>query len=330
MGLEAKEDLLADYLGHSPKILVGEGIPGYAPQIEKFSGLILAKWQEACESLVTNKGRIAMMLEILPPELRIPQIVIPFKEKEKLRKTIEDLIKEGREVGLRTCFTEDKIPPPGTAPWIMGLKNLDLVASFFGEKPMPEPSGWTGFPETYQDWQKREGLAEIIVMGNPVGLGREELRKNHFVFRIETFLNDLRIELRIGTDQLRDIEAKTDRADLIEIAMKVGKSGYGIFIPGEITVAPGKNYLIDKAKINPLAEKIIGQVKEIVFAQWCRDPVNHLYYILLALDKFGLGAIEFQGRYDEEGNVEWILAHGFRGIREEKVRPRFPERLGGG
>lgn len=306
---------MADYTGHSPKILVSEGnLLGHNPAIEGFEGKIQALWQEACGSFRTNKARITKMLEILPADLRIPQTVILSQDKDGLRGEIEQGIRDNREIGLRTCFNNAQTPPAGTAPWIMGLNQEKLVSAFFDEQPLPKTPIWTGFQETYRDWQKYPGLTEIIVMKNPPGLGRGNLRGKHFVFRVETVDTNLRAELRIGTDQMRDIEGRAKRADLIEITMDISENGYGIFIPGKIKLEPGRNYLTKHLKIRSFPYKITKQVMETVFGQWCPQ----FYYLLLALDKFGLGAIEFQGRQDK-GKVTWILAHGFRGVREEKM-----------
>jgi hypothetical protein len=338
MGLPVEIDFL-DYLEKGPF--------GHNPRIKEALGEIVALWQEASESSRTNKGRIANMLKILPKDLRIPQEVIPFEEKEGLRKSIEELIKEGKEIGLRTCFREAQIPKPATSPWIMGLKTENQVRAFFGEKPLSKFSRWRGWQETYNDWfEKYPGLEEIIVMGNPPGLGKENLRKKHFVFRAETVsINKLRVELRVGTDQLRDIEAGADRSDLIEITMEIPESAYRTYSPGLITVSPGRNYLRKPISqealqeirrreliwpgkadflLQPLPYKITKQVIETVFGQWCPQ----FYYTLSALNSFGLGGIEFQGRQDK-GEVKWVLAHGLRGIKEERIPPRPPERAGG-
>lgn len=186
-------------------------------------------------------------------------------------------------------------------------------------------------------------------MGNPPDLGKTALRGEHFVFRVEHLSDTLRIELRIGTNQLRDIEAGASAADLIEITMKVPSSAYGIYSQGEITVRGGGNYLNKESKkesrvqakegfnwksdakiqkaIKLLPRQIINQVSETIFGKWCQDPSINFYHTLLALDQFDLGAIEFQGRFNKE-KILWMLAYGFRGLKEESLSLRPPTRTG--
>lgn len=339
----------ADYSGHSPQIIWSEKQPwGHNPFFEGVQARLTSLWQETQETLRTNKGRVTKMLEILPPDLRIPQGVIPIQEEEKLKETVGKLIGEGKEVGLRTCFDAKMSPPAGSLPWIMGLNTQEQADVFFNKKTAETPS-WQGSRETFADWLKRPGLEEIIVMGNPPDLGKTSLKEEHFVFRVEHQADALRIELRVGTNQLRDIEAGASSADLVEMTMKVPPSGYGIYSQGEIMVRVGENCLDRKSKkelraqakeefnwksdakiqrvIKSLPRQIIDQVSETVFGKWCQDPSINFYHTLLALDQFDLGAIEFQGRFNRE-KILWMLAYGFRGLKEESLPLRPPTHTG--
>lgn len=333
---------------HHEESLIGNN--GFFSQnpwgVERAKATVEALWQGAQSSAQTERGRTVMMLEILPANLRIPQEVVRLDDKERLRKTIERFVKEGREVGLRACFLGNKVPGPGAAPWIMGLRSPELVKAFFGEGPIPKHPIWRGSPKTFNDWQEQyPTLSEIIVVGNPPGLGRENLKKKHFVFRVESFGDKLRIELRLGTDQLRDIDETTSRSRLIEVTMGIPRMAPEASSQGLIRVAPGRSYLKDipqerfyetvgeegfiwpeeaKPVLKPSAFKTTEGVIEAIFERRYPD----FYYTLTALRNFGLGAIEFQGRRDQGGNVKWILAYGLRGPKEEKI-PYVPQKTTG-
>ncbi len=335
-----KEKLLDDYSGSNPRVTWAEnGIAGQNPYIERFRGKIDSLWQEACNLCQTNKARIDKMLEILPENVRNPHIVVKIKEKKKLRKTIESLIRQGKCVGLRTCFAEGEEPVSGTSPWAMGLKNNKDIEEFF--------------QETYPQWRQMPDLREVIVMGNPQELGDKSLLPNHFVFRVEAFSpRELRVELRIGTEHLRSIEAETERQDLIEIKMEVPHSFYGIYSPGRIIVTPGQAYINTSFVPKDMSQSftdngivwsgkenaqlfvdtqplgIIDEVILTVFDQWTKKPKENIYYLLLALKKFGLNSLEFQGYHDLD-KIKWIKAYGFRGIREEKIPPFIIRKLDG-
>lgn len=336
----SREKLLEDYDGSCPQVTWAKnGLAGENPLIESFRGRIESLWQEACDSCQTNKARIDKMLEILPEDLRSPHITIPIGQEKELRQTIERLVGQEKNIGLRTCFAEGREPVSGTSPWAMGLKNNKDIEKFF--------------QETYPQWRQIPNLQEIIVMSNPQELGDKSLLPNHFVFRVEAFSpRELRVELRIGTEHLRAIEAETERQDLIEIKMEVPHNFYGIYSPGQIIVTPGQAYLntsfIPKGMnqfltdngivwsgkedtqliINAQPLMVINKVIKTVFDKWTRSPKENIYYLLLALKKFDLNSLEFQG-YHDLGKVKWIKAYGFRGIREEKVPPFVIRKLDG-
>ena len=121
---------------------------------------------------------------------------------------------------------------------------------------------------------------------------------------------------------------------------------YGIYIPSGLNVSPGKEYLIPslrkvnernlltngllvngidwredsseelKALLNPSVRKLIDDVVNFVYFDSCISPYSHLYYRLCALSELGLQAVEFQGKHNKKGEMEWVKAYGFRGTRE--------------
>lgn len=312
------------------------------PRLKELKDNVDELWKNS--NFITIKSRTAKMLELFPADLRIKQQVIWFDDKKALRETMEEMVKRGLEVGLRGCFSDDITRSLGTAPWVMGLKTFEQIAAFFGNAPSPISTPWQG--ATYDNWQKKHPmheLPEVIVMGNPPGLGDKKLKDKHFALRAEVFNGQFRIELRDKTPQLRDIEGETERRFLAEISMCQPNIGYGVFTKGDIYVALGKEYFddanlkpgeIDLYKnrkiswnfktaemIKPQYKRLFSQVIDHVYYKWCGESF-HFYYTLRALEKFGLGAIEFQGRHDEEGNIEWMLAYGLRGVKEKKYKLR--------
>ncbi|MCL5432919.1 MAG: hypothetical protein M1524_02270 [Patescibacteria group bacterium] len=289
--------------------------------------------QEAQACYITRKARTVKMLESIPESLRIPQVVFPFNNIRGIKSSAEEMVRNGKEVGIRTCFsdgeTKDRRSVLGKSPWVMGLKTPDQVDDFFSPE-LQTNAPWRGSDKTpennfYFGWinsYRHQGLREIIVMGNPPGLGEIDLKREHFVCAVYCTGNEYRTELITQTDQLRDIE-DTDRKSLLYISTKIPeiKLALGSFSLEEICVSPGNRYLDssgspENKQLNPHSLKLVEQIIGVLY----RQHGANLYYTLSALNNFAIGAVEFQGRTDKDGNIKWILAYGLKGLMEDLTR----------
>jgi hypothetical protein len=288
-------------------------------------------------------GNKAVAVEVLgfslPKDIRINQRVFPPGQSAEISRAVHEAIDKGKDVGVRTSFLgKSGVSEMGKAPWIMGLPKEET--NIFLGKPYARNPHWRGSKETLRQWIKgHPGLSEIIVMENPAGLGEKEFEKNHFVFRLDVSLNELRIELCLGTDQLRSLDESATRKSLIEIKAKIPQRAYGIFSLGETTVSPGGQYVQKKAIGRMKTERsfawneesaqailkrkpyrVVKQIIEKVFKEWPHNgEERNFYYNIMALERLGYGMIEFQGRYDKNGNIQWILAYGLRGTAESSI-----------
>ncbi len=238
-------------------------------------------------------------------------------------------------VGLRSCYLYQ---PLGKAPWIMALKSRRGIRLFFEKRKKGQQKLWLGTPAHYDEWLADPGLKEVVVMFNPKRLC-PALAHEHFVARIEVFEDNLRVEMKLKTDQLRDLENGAERSDLIVLNMppkdtfrfergpviaSFGRQYFkkGVRLPKKKTIemfdgafgefqSKNSNY---KKLVKAKALSLASQVVKIVFDEWCDAPIN-LYYRLQALRMFGLGTLEVQGR-EEKGKIKYFLVYGLRGTRE--------------
>jgi len=295
------------------------------------------KWQ-------TDKARIESLVEFIPRKFRIHRLVFKKEDKQKIQKAMLQAIKEGFWVGVRSCYLYQ---PLGKAPWIMAMKSKKAVSLFFSRQ---KGRLWLGTPAHYYQWLADPGLKEMIIMFNPKRLC-PQYKKEHFVCRIEHFEDQIRAEIRLYTDQTRDIEAETDRKNLIQITAPIN---YTLYLAKKLplTASFGSGYFkrkisLDKETkkkltvemfdgqfghfqiknpkyrnlIKPSVLKITQQIANRIFNHWLYPPFN-LYYRLQALREFGLGTVEVQGRM-EKGKIAWMLVYGLRGLREvEKINTK--------
>lgn len=296
---------------------------------------LVALWAEANRKWLTDKAKVNEMIKFIPRKYRIEMHVFKKNNEKGVRRTTEEALKEGFWVGLRSCYLYQ---PLGKAPWIMAMKSRRALRLFFEKRGKEERQLWQGTPAHYEEWLADPGLKEIIVMFNPPRLC-PKYRKEHLVVRGEIFANILRVEMRLNTDQLRDIEEKAKREDLIifnmplqdpfrfektPIVASFGKKYFkeGVHWPEKKTIKMFDG-LFGEFKpenprysrlIKPEVLKIAHQVATIIFDEWCQAPFN-LYYRLQALGRFGLGTLEAQGRM-EKGRVKYLLVYGLRGPRD--------------
>ena len=267
---------------------------------------LLEIWGRASERWLTEKAKINELIKIIPRQYLIERLVFKKEDKKGIKKAMEQAIKQGYWVGLRSCYLYQ---PLGKAPWVMALKSRRAIRLFFSKRKKGQKKLWLGTPAHYDEWLADPGLKEVVVMFNPKKLC-PEFAKDHFVVRIETFEDNLRVEMKLYTDQLRAMENGTQRKSLIILNMPLEDTLR--FEKGPIAISFGKNYLTASTKKK--AEKITRQVIKIIFDKWCNAPLN-LYYRLQALRIFGLGTLEVQGK-QKKGQLEYFLVYGLRGTRE--------------
>lgn len=278
--------------------------PYHRPTLRYHTDL-LELWGKANRKWLTDKAKINELIKIIPRKYRIERIVFKKEDKKGIKKAMEQVLKTGRWVGLRSCYLYQ---PLGKAPWIMGLKSRRAIRLFFRKRKRGERQPWFGTPAHYNEWLADPGLKEVIVMFNPKRLC-PKFAEEHFVARIEIFENDLRVEMKLNTDQLREMEDGAERSDLIILNMRLNDTFR--FEKGPVIICFGKRYLASSKKKE--AEEITHQVAKIIFDEWCSAPLN-LYYRLQALREFELEILETQGR-KEKGKVKYLLAYGLRGTR---------------
>lgn len=296
---------------------------------------LLEFWGEAGEKWLTDKAKINELIKIIPRKHRIERLVFKKRDKGGIKKSMEQALKEGSWVGVRSCYLYQ---PLGKAPWIMALKSRRAVRFFFEKRKKGQRQLWLGTPAHHDEWLKDPGLKEIVVMFNPKRLC-PEFAKEHLVARIEIFENNLRVEMKLNTDQLRDMEDGAKRGDLIILNMPL-KDTFR-FEKGPIIASFGDRYFKKGARfpekktiemfdgmfgefraknqkykklVQPKALELASQVTKIIFDDWCNAPFN-LYYRLQALREFGLGTLEVQGK-EEKGKIKYFLVYGLRGTRE--------------
>lgn len=323
--------------------------PGSNIFIQKARLRVFENWAESQEKYQTSKARLVSLLDLFPEDMRIKQTIIPIKDRDGLRVEMERLVREGKEVGLRTCYGKSTQNGHrlGINPWIMGITTIEQIRAFFGEAPLDQAKPWRETKEkdqekhqTYQRWVEEEiakGLKEIIVMENPKGLSTER-PTNNFVFRLDAFGKQTPfIELRDSTNQLRSLDGQMPRSSQIHIGMKIPKNYYGIYGIGEIAVKIGKKYLRKESltkdiieqfeegwvewdsenpnlqRIKPETKELIDQIVNFIFFNSFNRQPQRLYHLLSALSLLGIDDVEFQGKHDKKGNIEWAKVYGLRG-----------------
>ncbi|MBU3957360.1 hypothetical protein KKI19_03770, partial [Patescibacteria group bacterium] len=247
-------------------------------------------WGEADVKWLTAKAKINELIKIISRKYRIERFVFKKENKEEFKKAMERALKQGYWPGLRSCYFYQ---PLGKAPWIMALKSRRAIRLFFKKRKKNQRKLWLGTPAHYDEWLADPGLKEVVVMFNPERLS-PQFAKEHFVARIEIFENNLRIKMKLNTDQLREIEGSAERGDLIILKMRPRDTFR--FEKGPVIASFGRQYLkrgvrlpekktIEmfngafgefKAKnsqykklVNPYALSLASQVTKIVFNDWC-------------------------------------------------------------
>jgi hypothetical protein len=296
---------------------------------------LVALWGEAREKWLTDKAKINELVKFIPHQYRIERQVFKKENKKGIKRAMQKALKRNYWVGLRSCYLYQ---PLGRAPWVMALKSRRAIRLFFKKRKKGERKLWLGTPAHYNEWLADPGLKEVVVMFNPKRLC-PIYPKEHLVARIEVFENNLRVEMKVNTEQLRELENGTQRGDLIILNM-APKDTFR-FERGPIIASFGQHYFKKKVKlpqkksiemldgvygefrtqiknyqnlIKPQALKIASQVAKIVYDEWCGAPFN-LYYRLQALREFGLGTLEVQARQEKE-KIKYFLVYGLRGTRE--------------
>jgi hypothetical protein len=260
------------------------------------------------------EGRLSAHCGVLPPQVVLGRDILSAQDQQGIEDALHAAVDARYHPGMRTCFA----PQIPNSPWVMGIKSHDDVERFMAQK--------------YPQWRHLPDISEIIVMHNFPGLdpNSKELHKQHFVFRLWPSDSSISLEARLGTTQLRDLEAGTDRSDMI--LAKVDRATVGF---KSIKFDFGANYAIDGQKdewqvsqvdfwrsyhvngrVRPQAIRTIDGVIRQVQLLFV-DPYIRLGSRLEAFANRGLEISEWQGRFDEAGQVVWMRIYGFRGSKDE-------------
>lgn len=282
------------------------------------------KWQ-------SPKARETELVKILPPEICLNQTTVKAEDEKNLKRAMLAVldrtypeVREGCEVGLRTCFVDQPIG----RDWIMGIRSRNQVTSFFKDKNNV-PTTWTGSKDHYPDWKADYNLTEVIVMSNYPRLDSPGHRQDFFVCRIfleyplppkneadffsdpqASFQPQIVINLMPNTNYLRDLDLGTKQSSIIHIEPPNNHPE----LPQEPSITYGSQYRHQNNQPFSQIENLAQNVSDIVFWQWNNE--YHLQSRLEALEHVGAEAIECQGIKDKKGNVKSIRVYGLRGVFE--------------
>ena len=283
---------------HEPSAWANADYRDDAEMAHEFAARAEDLWQNS--PWVTDKAKLAEVLKLIPHSERILEVPVSAQNRERLRKTMLDVIERGYWVGLRTCYA---IQPLGTAEWRMGIRSPEMVQQFL--------------THDYPMWLEDPGLREIIVLYNPQELGLPEFEDRHFVFRVACHLDQVIVEMNLYTAQLRSIEKGTAAKDLIHIVRSLNPEVLSN-LGKPWTFSFGGKYLVG-GKPDAKALKITEAVAETVFERWWVPPFD-LPYLMWGYDEaLNLHIVEAQGRCRADGEVEYILVYDLRG-REERLQ----------
>jgi pyruvate, orthophosphate dikinase len=247
-----------------------------------------------------------VLRELLPAEVRIPQHVVAARDRSTLREKMIEGLERGHWIGLRPCYTEKKL---GKGTWQMGIRSPEEIDRFLMERDFRGLLKDGGHPA----WIEDESLAEIIVVWDPPGKGVPELAPRQFALSISCLPNAARVELVLGTAQVRTLEsAGAER--LIHLMMELDHSAPRA--RGVHATKFGRAYR-NAEQIDPAAENIARHVARTVFSRWWEPPFE-LPHVMSALDtEYGLHTLEFQGQV-RDGEVEYMLLFDAKGAEESR------------
>lgn len=260
------------------------------------------------------EGRLSSHCGVLPSRVVLGRDIVQADDPDALQDAIQSAVDAGYHPGVRTCFA----PQIPSSPWVMGIQSKEDVDGFM--------------KNTYPEWVSMRNITELIVMHNPVGLDPRsaELSKRHFVFRLVHNQRSLQMEARLGTTQLRSIEAHTNRADLISVNLNRSVAAFNDlqFRVGGSYTKDGCN---DEWRIRQsdfrnghhqnghVRQKSLTTIEQAVtrIQDWCADRHLRLGDRLEAFAERGLEISEWQGRFDEDGFIKWMRIYGFRGSKDD-------------
>ena len=305
----------------------------------------------------TEKARVASVMQFIPKDIRIQQVVVNAEDKNRIQELMFDVLDKGYWNGPRSALGPGA---EGASPWQMGIKSKEQIIGYLNEYNFKgvEKAKSGGYPRWMNPdegapWQTPP--VQIIVMYDPAEKGIEEFEPEHFVCNVTCKSNpdEVVIDINLGTAQLRSFEIISPD-QLIRISMELNSRDE--FMRGKRTIEFGKNYwklnllphlaaqLDIKAYSDDELEKIISEkirkgdlpedlLKELigerpikiakfiekeVFNKWWID--YKLPFMMRALDEvYSLQVLEIQGRASVDGKINWFLIYDAKGRDERKT-----------
>lgn len=266
------------------------------------------------------EGRLSPWCGILPKSIVLNRDIVTASDAQSVELSILNTLASDYSPGVRTCF-QPQIP---NSPWVMGIKNKNEVKNFM--------------KTTYPKWISMPNISELIVMHNPPSLNPNspELSKQHFVLRLWRNERDIKIEARLGTTQLRDLEAHTSQSDIISININHQSLGFGNTeirfgdhysrdnVINKISISHDKLWKndLDPKSVTPhyfnTVNQIVKKVESLIV-----DPYIKLNSRLDAFTDIGLEISEWQGNSNANGDINWMKIYGFRGSQDDTNWQKF-------
>ena len=221
----------------------------------------------------TDKAKAIELMQLIPAEYRITQIVVDAKDKERIRQLMVEGIKEGFWIGPKCCYS--KTPRLGKGLWQMGIQTHEQVEDFLNNPYFPGLSPNGGYPR----WIEDENLEEIVIVYDPPYKGIPEYAYKQFIFTVSCTRDPgtVQIEMSLGTAKIRLLET-AQQDQLIHISMKLDYyapryHGHRALVFGQSYFKPG---ILTRLKENIAGKGRSNQQEDNSFIALCAILASEL------------------------------------------------------
>jgi phosphohistidine swiveling domain-containing protein len=165
----------------------------------------------------TEKAQVVEVMQLVPEEMRIKQVVVDATDRELLSQILRDVIKTKRPDGTPLYWNGPRTAlgpgAEGVSPWQMGMKTEEQIDAFLTQRNFQgvaraKSGGYPRWiaPDPTDPWKSPP--AQIIVMYDPAEKGVEEFEAEHFVCNVSCRSNpdEVSVDINLGTAQLRSFE----------------------------------------------------------------------------------------------------------------------------
>jgi phosphohistidine swiveling domain-containing protein len=171
----------------------------------------------------TDKAKVVELLSrVVPEKYFIKKVIVDAKDRDKLLRTMLDVIHRGFWTGPRTCHHPD--PQLGKASWQLAIQTEDEVRDFINNENfrLGTASEQRGSKDSggYLKWIQDDCLKEIIVSYDAPRKGLTEFNHEHFVCTVFPQSNPdcVIAEVYIGSPYLRSLES-ADASELFHCTL---------------------------------------------------------------------------------------------------------------